>query len=313
MAMKHRDGRRCQKNMEFSGTFRSLVQRRWKGSLVCLLGTLGLIVITGVRSHAGDSPFEDSTPEAIVEQNVAPPTIPVSRPAVERTLETEEKLQRVVDLYFEESPLEEVISRLADEGEIPILIDRVALESIDVSPSTPITFHSHAYRTETLLHFICEELDCTFYVRDGILVITSKEEAEATQSVRVYHCGDLMAIVPDEDKDSSDHSEANVSVESNAVHSVELAVGGRAGAVTGPQPAPCKIRRSVEEIFTTYLTESVEPDSWSDHGGQGTVVGLKNGVIVVRQSYAVHRAIEKLLEDLRSVVREGPGSSSEKG
>jgi hypothetical protein len=51
-------------------------------------------------------------------------------------------------------------------------------------------------------------------------------------------------------------------------------------------------------ILADVLQNMVDPPTWADNGGEGTVVPLRSA-IQVRQTYRVHRQIEQLLADLR--------------
>ena len=47
------------------------------------------------------------------------------------------------------------------------------------------------------------------------------------------------------------------------------------------------------------IQETVEPDSWYDAGGEGTVRLFETKKLIVRQTREVHKKIELLLKDMR--------------
>ncbi|MHC4396325.1 MAG: hypothetical protein ACYS1A_11790 [Planctomycetota bacterium] len=49
----------------------------------------------------------------------------------------------------------------------------------------------------------------------------------------------------------------------------------------------------------TLVQETIEPDSWFDAGGEGTVMVHENKKLVVRQTRKIHNQIDKLLKDMR--------------
>ena len=58
------------------------------------------------------------------------------------------------------------------------------------------------------------------------------------------------------------------------------------------------------------IMSMVEPTSWDDAGGSGTVCGVTLGrakVLVVTQTGQIHRQVVELLEKLRAVARKTPG------
>lgn len=81
-------------------------------------------------------------------------------------------------------------------------------------------------------------------------------------------------------------------------------VGMRQGDLTTGGSGPGHSQRPLSEQdlkseqLMNIITTAVEPDSWSDTGGPGTI-GQYNGLIVVSQSARTHAKIEKVLDMLR--------------
>jgi len=53
------------------------------------------------------------------------------------------------------------------------------------------------------------------------------------------------------------------------------------------------------ESLVTLIQETVEPDSWFEAGGEGTITIYQNRKLIVRQTREVHKKIEKLLKEMR--------------
>jgi type II secretory pathway component GspD/PulD (secretin)/tetratricopeptide (TPR) repeat protein len=53
------------------------------------------------------------------------------------------------------------------------------------------------------------------------------------------------------------------------------------------------------ESLRVLIQETIEPDSWFDTGGEGTITFYENKKLVVRQTREIHNKIEKLLKDMR--------------
>ncbi|HEV3022433.1 MAG TPA: hypothetical protein VGX76_08195 [Pirellulales bacterium] len=106
---------------------------------------------------------------------------------------------------------------------------------------------------ESALGLLFDRLELVCIVRNEVLLITTKAEAENTLVTKVYPVFDLVAPS-----------------------------GGNYGAL-------------IETI-----TSNLSPHSWDDNGGQGTVRPFSNcGALVVSQTDAVHRQLERLLADIR--------------
>jgi general secretion pathway protein D len=92
-----------------------------------------------------------------------------------------------------------------------------------------------------------------------------------------------------------------------AERSAPQAVGGMA-----PPPGGQRLPDGVElsDTLVDVITSTIEPSSWDSVGGPGSIRHLRvngHGVLVVAQTYLVHRKIAQLLEDLRAAAgAEGP-------
>jgi general secretion pathway protein D len=76
-----------------------------------------------------------------------------------------------------------------------------------------------------------------------------------------------------------------------------MAAGGM-GSGEGRQQRPLSEQDLKAEQLMNIVTTAVEPDSWSEVGGSGTI-GQYNGLLVVSQSARTHAKIEKVLDMLR--------------
>jgi general secretion pathway protein D len=73
----------------------------------------------------------------------------------------------------------------------------------------------------------------------------------------------------------------------------------KAGAGLAPRP-PCQSPVTLEDNLIRLITRSVEPVSWSDSGGAGTIDYYPLGMaLVVRQTPAAHEQVADLLDALR--------------
>jgi hypothetical protein len=76
--------------------------------------------------------------------------------------------------------------------------------------------------------------------------------------------------------------------------------GGGMGGEGRPQ-RPLSAEDLKAEQLMNIVTTAVEPNSWSDMGGSGTI-GQYNGLIVVSQSARTHTKVEKVLDMLRDAA-----------
>ncbi|HEV3006582.1 MAG TPA: hypothetical protein VGX78_19080 [Pirellulales bacterium] len=166
---------------------------------------------------------------------------------------------------FRDQPLSDVVDFLNRKHEIQAQLDNKALADAGIGSETKLTRHVHELTLSSALDLLLAELRLTYVVKDEVLLITTKTEAESLLSTRVYPVADL--VLPRED---------DLVVSSNAEFG------------------------SLIEM----ITSTAHPDSWDDTGGPGTIRQHNQSLtLVISQSYQVHREISTLFESLRAVDR----------
>jgi hypothetical protein len=78
---------------------------------------------------------------------------------------------------------------------------------------------------------------------------------------------------------------------------------GRGGVDMSPEQA----KLYLTEMLTRVIATTVEPETWSDVGGPGTVSIYKD-LLVVNQTDPVHRKIDELLRMLRDAEKAEGGT-----
>jgi hypothetical protein len=77
--------------------------------------------------------------------------------------------------------------------------------------------------------------------------------------------------------------------------------GAYGGIADGQLQRPLSEEQLKAQQLMDIVTTAVDPDSWQDQGGPGTI-GEYNGLIVVRQSAKTHTQVEKVLDMLREAA-----------
>ena len=189
----------------------------------------------------------------------------------------EQALHAPTQVEFVETPLQDVIDFLKDFHKIEIQIDTRALNEVGIDHATPISRNFKGISLRSALRLLLGELNLTYVVRDEVLSITTPQQAAQMLSTRVYPIGDL------------------------AIASATPLSGGTSGYETSGY-GPHVVR---DESLDNLIRTTVEPKSWNVSGGPGTlaVISLDSKrVIVVYQTYAVHRQITALLDSLRELA-----------
>ena len=190
------------------------------------------------------------------------------------SVSAEERIEGILDkplltpLLYQDQPLNEIIEALASEYDIPILFDNSALDEVAISPDTEVTISLRNIPFRSALNHILRQPgleDLTYTVADGVLLITTEEKANETLSVQVYRVDDL-------------------------IHGISQHPGG-----TKENPFSSLIQT---------IVQCVEYGSWMHNKrGEGTILLVQPGMLVVSQTKQVHDQVHALLEKLRATKR----------
>ncbi|QDU52469.1 outer membrane porin HofQ [Gimesia panareensis] len=237
----------------------------------------------------------------------------------EREIQIEESLDRPVNLSFEAEPLSNVMNKIQGLTGINIFLDSLGLEEEGVTTDAPVTINVNGIKLRSALNLLLEPLNLSYTIDNEVLKITSRIRQQGTLRTETYPVADLVVPIP--------NFAANGSMASNPYSqmgavSYNSGIGGNqstpgnfqvadplAGGVPGANPwagnAPtAKVAGGGSNIDFDSLTElivsTVEPDSWEEIGGAGSVRPFETTLsLVIRQTQKVHDEIANLLEQLR--------------
>jgi hypothetical protein len=174
-------------------------------------------------------------------------------------------LDELADVEFVEAPLTDVVEYLRTRHRIPILIDNAALREAEIASDTQLTLNLRNVSLRAALSCVLREPALDWTVQDEVVLITSRDVASATLSTIVYDVSDIVPAPVKDDKAKGDES-----------------------------------LKTLERLVETIRT-SVEPATWTDTGGPGTVAALEVGparMLVVHQNRRGHEAVTYLLDDI---------------
>ena len=176
-----------------------------------------------------------------------------------------QKIEAVLDgpaeVHVQAAPLSEVVEFLRDAYNIPILIDKRALDDVGLSPETSVTASLQGISLRSILQLMLSEFELTYAVHDQVLMITTREEAENDLELRLYPVADL--------------------------------------ALEMRQPVVMDTPRNRYSALVELITSTVAPDTWDEVGGAGTAVAYDPwGFVVVSQTRENHEAVAALLAAL---------------
>lgn len=85
-------------------------------------------------------------------------------------------LEQNTDISFVETPLKDAIDFMANQHSIPIVLNAKKLEAAGVNIDTPVTKRLKGITLRSALNILLDELELTYAVQNGVLMITTKEE-----------------------------------------------------------------------------------------------------------------------------------------
>ncbi len=132
----------------------------------------------------GDQTAEGKIADPILFDRVWPE--PPAYPAVRRAL------KRKISVDFQESPLDHVVDYLREASGVNVVLDRRALQEVDISPDVPVSFRAADVTLASALRLMLGDLGLTYQVWDEVILITTPEEAEMRLTTGVYPVADLV-------------------------------------------------------------------------------------------------------------------------
>lgn len=177
----------------------------------------------------------------------------------------EEALARAGSVDYVDTPLSDVAADLRNRLGVSVVLDRTTLSDAGITSDTPVTASIRGASFRSLLHLLLHDLKVTWIIRNEVILITTQEEAESQVETRLYPVLDLVAA---------------------------------SGAT------PDKAVRGEHDYDTLIdtITTTIEPDSWDEVGGPGTIAEYPGaGALVISQTAEIHEQVERVLAAIRRV------------
>lgn len=197
-----------------------------------------------------------------------------AQPPADNTERIELALRQQTVVECVELPLEEVLTvDLAERHKVPMLIDRVAIGEAGVASEMRVTWTLRGISLASALDLILSQHGLTYMIHDEVLLVTTREAEMARTEARVYNVADLIA--------GEGSPEALLEVV-------------RIGLDHG------RVRRTSAEAGGSRLPGG--PVAAPDDAGPSVTV--YRDVLVVRDSQHRHRALARLLDEMRAELPE---------
>jgi hypothetical protein len=174
-------------------------------------------------------------------------------------------LDKTISLGFKDVTFQEVIKFISNETGQNILIEKSALTEAGLDTSSTVSINLRDVSARTALRKLLQDQQLTFVIKDETIQVVTLARAREMLVTRVYYLGDLVRLN-----------------------------GPFGGAVTwGPWMDMMQTKENVDRIID--MVKAIDPESWKDRGGNGTVIfNWPSMSMVVRQTAEFHARMSGL-------------------
>jgi hypothetical protein len=224
---------------------------------------------------------------------------PTVRPATSQPAKTVPDLRRILrttvpQVEWEDAPFGDVIAWLREQGELNVVVRWNVLQEVGIDEDTPVSLRLKDAKIATILAEVLAQLgqskELRFIGIGRTLTISTHEDLNKKLYVKAYPVNDLLFRIPD----FADAPSINLQQGGGG--------GGPGGGSASQNPfqggtsggGPDEDNRSRSERIKEMIEmikETVEPTSWKDNGGEGTISSFNNTVLVVRATLDVHERL----------------------
>jgi hypothetical protein len=148
-----------------------------------------------IRRLLGEFTKLSSPPTALTPVQLSPDAAPETTARVLAALEEPSGLDCVA------KRLDEVLRDLARQHHIPLVIRYARLDEVRVERDTKVTKNVTGISLRSVLHLVLSELELTYTVSDGALVVTTSDETGDSMGLVAYPVHDLLALEPNRNPD----------------------------------------------------------------------------------------------------------------
>ncbi|MGE3807054.1 MAG: type II secretion system protein GspD, partial [Gemmataceae bacterium] len=242
-----------------------------------------------------------------------------------KEMEIERSLNQPISFDFKNVTLFDALDELHQLTGINVVPDTTAMSDAGIRGDTPLTLRLEAVSLKSALNILLGRSHLTYVIKDEVLQITTPDKARGKLLQKTYPVADLVipvenftlspnanlqnvldkvsgqpgmqntgAITPYTGPRSLQGGQPVGSPGESALQSSPLASALSPGAV------PRKPGQTLEEALIKLITNTIEPRSWSDMGGPGTIDYFPLGMaLVINQTPDIQEQVQELLNALR--------------
>jgi hypothetical protein len=211
--------------------------------------------------------------------------------------------ERIDEVAFEEAPLDQVMEWLGSLTPMQVFPRWQTLEDAGIERDKPISMNVRGLRLSQVLWLLMKEAGgpdvvLAYRASGKLLTISTAQDLSQEMVTRVYDVADLLVRVPIiRNRMSIDLTQLSQN-QGQGGGTGQSIFGGSGGG--GQQDDDNRGNREgdnedINELID-LIVQTVEPDSWSDNGGRGTIHAY-NKLLVVYNNILVHQKLGGYVEE----------------
>lgn len=228
------------------------------------------------------------------------------------------RLQKtLVDADYQGVDFDEIIDDLRRRHDLNIHVSWKSLEEAGLRRDQRLEIHLDQVTLATLVDIILREAgtaeaELSYCVEGGVIIVSSRTDLARNTILRAYDITDLI------ESGYAIRRFGNTPVLSMEVTGREFfggepletggggfggGGGGGGGSIFGEPGADPSRLTQMERIdfFTELIIDGIDPDSWTENGGETGSIRVVNNVLLIRHTIRGHEKIRAFLELIRSV------------
>lgn len=204
---------------------------------------------------------------------------------------------------FADATLENILQFIAAVTNLNLDVDWDSLSQIGIERDRRLSLQLREVPASTLLTRVLQRVSidefsrASWTVQDGIILVASDSDLRRNTFIVIYDVRDLLFEVPN----YQNAPELDID---QATQQGAGGGGGGTGGIFDQDDQDEDVRRSEEEILRDLLDiiqENVDFEGWRENGGDTGIVQQFGGNLIITNTAANHREIQRLLDKLREI------------
>jgi type II secretory pathway component GspD/PulD (secretin) len=240
----------------------------------------------------------------------------------EKEIEIERRLSLPISIDFRDTPLKDVIQELRSLTGINIVPDGPALEAENISLDRPVTMHLEGVSTKNALELVLHQAHLIYVIKNDVILVTTETYNRGKLVAKTYQVADLIIPVDNYTLPASADmaktlEQVNARSGPNIMGSTPFLAGhslpngnqisSTNGAPSSGSASPGgsgdngrRPGQTMEDQLIKMITSTIQPQTWSNVGGPGTIEYYPLGMaLVINQTPDIQEQVGELLAALR--------------